>query len=158
MAGKCLSEVVFLSEPEESDSLCLLEDGGGRRRGTGTGLDSGGAHCVSGFALLLEVRSRSRESSCTTTSATSASCVPSASSGGSAHTDSVPERSGDGDTEESLPSFCSSSSFFSIFLSSSTSNLTDSSSSSSSSSSLSSESPKPSCARALAMFLRCTRT
>lgn len=93
MEGKCLSEVVFLSEPEESDSLCLVEDGGGGRRGTGTGLDSGGVRCVSGFALLVEVRSRSRESSCNTTSATSASFVPAASCGGSAHTDSVAEGS-----------------------------------------------------------------
>lgn len=158
MEGKCLSEAVFLCEPEESDSLCLFEDGGGGRRGTwGTGLDSGLVRCVSGLTLLVEVGSRSRESSCTTTSATSASFVPSPSCGGSSHTDPVPE--GSGDTEESLPSLCSSSSFSSIFLSSSPSDLTDSPSSlSSSSSSLSSESPKPSCARALAMFLRCTRT
>lgn len=171
MEGKCLSQAAFLSEPEESDSLCLFEDGGGGRRGIwGAGLDSGGVDCVSGFALSGEVRfdssSRSRESSCTTTSATSASFVSSATCGASSQTDPVPEGSGDGHTEGSLPSFCSSSSpsFSSIFLSSSSSNLTDppssssSSSSSSFSSSLSSESPKPSCARALAIFLRCTRT
>lgn len=160
MEGKCLSEAVLLSEPEQSDSLCLFEDGGGGRRGTwGSGLDSGGAGCASGFAgcasgfVLLEVTfapsSKSRESSCTTTSATSASFVSSATCGASSHTDPVPEGSGEGDTEEKLPSFCSSSSFSSIFLSSLPSCL-----SSSSSSSLSSESPKPSCARALAMFLR----
>lgn len=162
MEGKCLSEAVFLSEPEESDSLCLFEDGGGGRRGTwDTGLDS----CVSGFALLGEVRfdssSRSNESSCTTTSATSASFVSSAICGSSSHTDPVKEGSGDGHTEESLPPLCSSSSpsFFSIFFSSSPWNPADPlASSSSSSSSLSSESPKPSCARALAIFLRCTRT
>lgn len=151
MEGKCLSVAVLLSEPEESDSLCLFEDGGGgRRRGTwGAGLDSG---CVSGFALLGEVRfdasSRSRACSCTTTSATSV--VSSATCGASSLTDPSPEETGDGDTKESLPSFCSSSS-----LSSSPSNLPDPpSSSSSSSSSLSSDSPKPSCARALAIFLR----
>lgn len=42
MEGKCLSDAVLLSEPEQSDSLCLFEDGGGGRRGTwGAGLDSG---------------------------------------------------------------------------------------------------------------------
>lgn len=164
MEGKCLSEAVFLSEPEESDSLCLFEEGGGGRRGTwGTGLDSGSVGCVSGFALLGEVRldlsSRSRESSCTTTSATSASFISSATCGTSSHTDPVPKGSGDGYMEETLPSFCSSSSisFSSSFLSSSPSNP-DPPSFSSTPSSLSSESPKPSCARALAIFLRCTRT
>lgn len=163
MEGKCLSEAVLLSEPEESDSLCLFEDGGGGRRGAwGAGLDSDIGGCVFGFALLGEVRfdlsSRSRESSCTTTSATSASSVPSATCRASSHTDAVPEGSGDGDTEES---FCSSSFllFSSIILSSLPLNLADPPASSlSSSSSLSSESPKPSCARALAIFLRCTRT
>lgn len=166
MEGKCLSEAVLLSEPEESDSLCLFEDGGGGRRGAwGAGLDSDIGGCVFGFALLGEVTfdlsSRSRESSCTTTSATSASSVPSAACRASSHTDAVPEGSGDGDTDKSLPSFCSSSSlsFFSIILSSSPSNLADPPASSlPSSSSLSSESSKPSCARALAIFLRCTRT
>lgn len=39
---KCPLEQVFLSEPDESDSLCLFEDGGGGRRGTwGSGLHSG---------------------------------------------------------------------------------------------------------------------
>lgn len=156
MEGKCLSEAVLLSEPEQSDSLCLFEDGGGGRRGTwGSGLDSGGAGCASGFALLevtFAPSSKSRESSCTTTSATSASFVSSATCGASSHADPVPEGSGEGDTEEKLPSFCSLSSFSSIFLSSLPSCLTELSSSSSSS--LSSESPKPSCARALAIFLR----
>lgn len=101
MEGKSLSEAVHLSEPEESDSLCLFEDGGGGRRGTwGAGLDSG-----SGF----DSSSRSRESSCTTTSETSASFISSTSCGASSHTDPVPEGSGDGDPQESLPSFCSSS-------------------------------------------------
>lgn len=160
MEGKSLSEAVHLSEPEESDSLCLFDDGGGGRRGTwGAGLDS-----VGGFEVGFDSSSRSRESSCTTTSETSASFVSSASCGASSHTDPVPEGSGDGDTEESLPSFCSSSPLsFSLIFSSSPSKLADpppssSTSSSSSSSSLSSESPKPSCARALAIFLRCTRT
>lgn len=157
--GNCLSEPVLLSDPEESDSLCLFEDGGGGRRGTmGAGLDSGGVGCVSGFVLLGEVRfassSRSREPSRSTTFPTSSS-VTSSTCEASSHTDSVPEGSGDGDTEESLPSlsFCSSSSpsSSSIFLFSS---LTDPFSPSSSSSSLSSESPNPSCARALATFLR----
>lgn len=112
--GKCLSAALFRSEPEESDSLCLFEEGGGGRRGTwGTGLDSIRVGCVSGFALMGEVRfdssSRSRESSCTTTLATSASLVSSRTLGASSQTDPVPEGSGDGGTEESLPSFCSSS-------------------------------------------------
>lgn len=152
LEGKCLLESVFLSEPEESDSLCLFVDGGGGRRGTwGAGLHSGSLGCVSGFALMGEVRfgssSRSKESNCTTTSSTSATCEA------SSHADLVREGTGDGDMEVSLSSFCSASSisFFSIFLSFSPSNLTDPPSSSSS---LSSESPKPSCARALAIFLR----
>lgn len=164
MEANCLSEPEFLSEPEESDSLCLFEDGGGGRRGTmGWGLDSGSVGCVSGFVLLREVRfdssSRSREPSRTTTSPTSASSVTSSMCGASSHTDPVPEGSSDGDTSESLPSlspsFCSSSSSpssASIFLFSSPTD--PSSPSSSSSSSLSSESPNPSCARALATFLR----
>lgn len=99
MEGECLLEPVFLSEPNESDSLCLLEDGGGGRRGTlGSGLDSGGVGCVSGCALS-DSSSRSRESSCTTTSATSASFVSCATCGASSHTDPGPEGPGDGDTE-----------------------------------------------------------
>lgn len=152
--GKCLSEALFRSEPEESDSLCLFEEGGGGRRGTwGTGLDSIRVGCVSGFVLMGEVRfdssSRSRESSCATTLATSASLVSSGTLGASRQTDPAPEGSGDGGTEESPLSFCcsSSSSFSSIFLSTPADPP-------SSSSSLSSESPKPSWARAWAMFLR----
>lgn len=34
MAGKYLSVVVLLSDPEESESLWRFEDGGGGRRGT----------------------------------------------------------------------------------------------------------------------------
>ncbi len=152
MEGECLSEAMFLSEPVTSDSLCLFEDGGGGRRGTlGSGLDSGGVGCVSGFEMLVELRSasssRSRESSCTTTSATSAPFVSSATCAASSHTDPELEGSGDGGTEEKLPSFCSLSSFSSVFLSSSPSSLN-------APSSPSSESPKPSCARALAIFLR----
>lgn len=81
MEGNCL---VFLSEAEESDSLCLLEDGGGGRRGTwGAGLHSGR------FSLLWEVpfvpSSRSREASRTTTPPTSASSVT---CGAPSHTES----------------------------------------------------------------------
>lgn len=152
MVVKCLSEAVFLSEPEESDSLCLFEEGGGGRRGTsGTGLDSGSVGCVSGFALLGEVRfdlsSKSKVSSCTTTSSTSASLVWSGARGTSSQTEPVTEGLGDGGAEKSLLSFCFSSSFSSIFLSTSAD-------SPSFSSSISSESPKPSCSRARAMFLR----
>lgn len=56
MAGKCLLGEEVCSEPEESDSLSLLEDGGGGgSRGTG---DEGGRGSVSGF-----MSSRSRASS-----------------------------------------------------------------------------------------------
>lgn len=58
MAGKCLLGEEVCSEPEESDSLSLLEDGGGGgSRGTGDA-DSGGRGPVSGF-----MSSRSRASS-----------------------------------------------------------------------------------------------
>lgn len=104
LGGKSLLEPLFLSEPEESDSLCLFEDGGGGRRGTwGSGLHSWSLGCISGFALMDEVRSdsssRSKESNCTTTSSTSATC------GTSSHADLVREGTGDGDTEVSLCSF-----------------------------------------------------
>lgn len=76
MAGEWLSEPVFLSESEHSDFLCRLEDGGGGRRGTGcAGSGSVNLTCVSVFEPSEDVAfdSRSRDSSCTTTSATSAS-------------------------------------------------------------------------------------
>lgn len=150
--GKC--PAVLLSEPEESDSLCLLEDGGcGRRRGTRrAGLDSARASWLM-EEVRLEASSRSRESSCTTTSATSA--VSFSTCGSSSSNDPSLNKTGG---EGSLPSFGSSSSrsFSSIFISSSPSKLPSSfpSSSSPSCPSLSSESPKPSCARALAIFRR----
>lgn len=141
---KCLSEAELLSEPEESGSLCLFEEGGGGRRGIwGTGLDSGGVGCVSGFALLGE-SSKSKESSCTTTSSTSSSLLWSGACGSSSQTEPVTEGSGDGGTEKSLPSIC----FSSVVLSTSVDDPPPFSSS------LSSESPKPSCARARAMFFR----
>lgn len=159
MEGKCLLEPMWLSEHEELDSLCLFEDGGGGRRGTGVAaLESSCLNCES--ELFWEVGSdsfsRSRESNCTTTSSTSTSCITSEPCGTSSHTELAPEASGDVGIEESLPSFCSSSALLYLFFLFSSSFLT--SSPSSPSSSLSSESPKPSCARALAIFLRCCRT
>lgn len=149
IGGGRVMEAKCLSGPEESDSLCLFENGGGGRSGTwGAGLLSGGVGCVSGSALMVEVRfdssSRSKESSCTTTFATSATC------GVSSHVRVGEE---DRDKEGSLCALCSASSCStsSGFLSASPPNVADSSSSSSS---LSSEFPKPSCARALAIFLR----
>lgn len=153
MVGRSLLGALFLSEPEGSDSLCLCEVGGGGRRGTwDAGLDSSRVGCVSWHVLMGEVTfdwsSRSRESSCTTTSTTSAPVVFSGTDGASSQTDPVPERSGDGGTEESFPSFFSSLSLFSSAFFSTTADP------SSSSPSLSSEFPKPSCVRAWAMFLR----
>lgn len=161
---KHLTEPACLSD--ESDSLCLMEDGGGGRRGTwGAGLNSGNLGTVSGFWSLGELwfdsLSRVRESSCTTTSATSAPLVSSEPCKASSHADPIPEESGDRGIKESLASFCSSSHLFSslCFSScSSASNFADSLFSFSFSSSLSSESPNPSWALALAIFLRCCRT
>lgn len=101
LGEKYLLEKVFLSEPDESESLCLFDDGGGGRRGTcGSGLHSGCFVCVSGFAVMDAVRfgssSRSKKSNFTTTSSTSAT---------SSHADIVSEGTGDGDTEVSLCSF-----------------------------------------------------
>lgn len=94
LGEKCLLQLVFLSEPDESDSLCLFEDGGGGRRGTwGSGLDSGCFGCVS---VRFGSSCRSRESICTTTSSTSAT---------SSHADVGREGTGDGDKEVSLCSF-----------------------------------------------------
>lgn len=139
-----------------SDSLCLFKDGGGGRRGIG---GAGGlpfsSDCLSGLLKEVCFVSRSIESSCTTTSSTSAFIALSESRGASSHTELQPKASGDGAAEERL----SSSSVF--FLSSSsavTDSLSSSSSSSSSSSIFSSESSNPSCARARAIFLRCCRT
>lgn len=91
MEGRSPPEPVLLFGPEELDSWswCLLEDGGGERRGTmGAGSHSGNVGCVAG----LDSSSRSRESSCTTTSATStASSVSPAACGASSHTDAVTE-------------------------------------------------------------------
>lgn len=149
MEGRCASELLWLSEPERSGSLCLCEDGGGGRRGTGVAALGSGCVSMPMGGLRSVSSSRSKESSCTTTSSIFAWEHRRASS----HTELAPEASEDGGTGESLPSLSSSSL---LFISSSS--IPSASPSSSSSSSLSSESPKPSCARARATFLRCWRT
>lgn len=89
MVGTCLLGEEVCSEPEESDSVSLLDDGGGGG-GRDTGAAAGGGGSVSGF-----MSSSSRASSRPTTSPTFACLVSSRSCWISSEFGPEPEGSGD---------------------------------------------------------------